>query len=66
MSTEQNTEQSVSLAIDSLNEAMQALKDLGLMVEEDYLASDCTKCKREFNYLEHKSDICIYCEETKR
>jgi len=33
---------------------------------EKYLANDCTKCKREFNYLERKSDVCIYCEEGQR
>ena len=30
-----STEQQIKSAIDSLNEAMQALKDLGLMTEED-------------------------------
>lgn len=30
-------------------------------MSEQYLASDCTKCKREFNYLEHKHDTCIDC-----
>ena len=60
------TEQQQIEALKTLHEAIQALKSLGLMsedTEENYLASDCTKCKREFNYLEHKSDICVYCEE---
>lgn len=35
MSKEKTTEQSIDLAIDSLNAAMQALKDLGLMVEDE-------------------------------
>lgn len=30
-----STEQSVNLAVESLKEAIQALKDLGLMTEED-------------------------------
>ena len=30
-----STEQQIKSAIDSLNEAMQALKDLGLMTEEE-------------------------------
>lgn len=30
-----STEQQIKSAIDSLNEAMQALKDLGLMAEDD-------------------------------
>lgn len=30
-----STEQQIKSAIDSLNEAMQALKDYGLMIEED-------------------------------
>lgn len=58
------TEETQALALKTLHEAIQALKDCGLMsTEENYLANDCTKCKREFNYLEHKSDICVYCEE---
>jgi hypothetical protein len=36
-----------------------------MLSEEKYLANDCTICGREFNYLKHKSDTCIYCEEDK-
>lgn len=36
---------------------------MSMLYEENYLATDCNKCKREFNYLVHKSNICIYCEE---
>jgi hypothetical protein len=32
---------------------------------EQYLANDCNVCKREFNYLTHKFEICIYCMENK-
>jgi hypothetical protein len=32
---EMSTEQQIKSAIDSLNEAMQALRELGLMVEEE-------------------------------
>ena len=35
-------------------------------MEEKYLANDCIECGREFNYLVHKSDVCIYCEERGR
>jgi hypothetical protein len=30
---------------------------------EQYLAQDCVDCGREFNYLSHKFDTCIYCQE---
>jgi hypothetical protein len=30
---------------------------------EQYLAQDCVDCGREFNYLRHKFDTCIYCQE---
>jgi hypothetical protein len=33
------------------------------MEQEEYLASDCDNCGREFNYLNHKWDICIICKE---
>jgi hypothetical protein len=35
------TEQQIKSAIDSLNEAMQALKDLGLMTEEEVICTFC-------------------------
>jgi len=35
MSTEKTAEQSIDLAIQSLEQAMQALRDLGLMVEDE-------------------------------
>jgi hypothetical protein len=35
MSTEKTAEQSIDLAIQSLEQAMQALRDLGLMTEGD-------------------------------
>lgn len=33
------------------------------MIEEKYLAKDCKNCEREFNYLVHKFDTCISCQE---
>ena len=35
MNTEKTAEQSIDLAIQSLEQAMQALRDLGLMVEDE-------------------------------
>ena len=64
-----STQEQQQEALKTLHEAIQALKSLGLMskdTEENYLANDCDKCGREFNYLEHKSDTCIYCEVAKR
>ena len=30
--------------------------------DSDYVANDCNKCGREFNYTEYKSDTCSICE----
>ena len=30
------------------------------------LTRECIECARSFDYLAHKSDVCIYCEERGR
>lgn len=57
--TQTGATQAVAIECNDCNEVLLDYDSEG----ESYLASDCTKCGREFNYLEHKADTCIYCEE---
>ena len=55
------TEQQIKSAIDSLNEAMQALRELGLLTEEeeDTSVGNCDKCNSWDDCLE--SGVCQTC-----
>ena len=61
MTMKEQMEAELQEMIRTLEKANGALARI-FNVEEDYLANDCIKCGREFNYREHKSDTCIYCE----
>ena len=64
MNMKETMEAELAEALAVLTKANSALERIFNVEEgENYLASDCTKCGREFNYLEHKADTCVYCEE---